>query len=82
MPQLGAVPFLHSISYSDFGFDVYKPTDIFTNCPFLELKQITKSADIKYAGSVTDMKNAYERSIVPVQLIESILSQIISHHKI
>lgn len=81
MPQISSIPF-HSISYSDYGLDIYKPTDIFTNCPFLKLHGITRSGDKTYSSSVADMKNSYERSIVPAQLIESILSQIISHHKI
>ena len=82
MPQMQAIPFLHSISYSDFGMDIYKPTDIFTNCPFLELKQITRTEDKKFGNQVCKMNNAYERSKVPGQLIESILNQIKKHHSL
>lgn len=82
MPQMASIPFRHTISYNDYGLDIYKPTDIFTNCPFLKLIPLSSSVVYSYTGSVANMNNSYERSIVPAKLIESILSQIISHHKI
>ncbi len=80
MAPIRAVPFRHSITYSDFGLDVYKPTDIFTNCPFLQLPQLSRTLDRSFSLKIADMNSAYERSIVPERLIESIIQQITSHH--
>lgn len=79
MPQIRFAPVRHEISYSDFGLDIYKPTDIFTNCQFLKLPKITRSVGISFPSSVIKMTNAYERSKVPSQLIQSILTQIQNH---
>lgn len=79
LPQLRAIPFRHTISYSDYGFDYYKPTDLFTNIPFLKLCEITKDDSKSFAGSVLNLKSAFERSFVPGQLIETILIQIQKH---
>jgi hypothetical protein len=79
MPQIRIVPVRHEISYSDYGLDIYKPTDIFTNCQFLKLKKLSSSVGNLFPGSVTKMSNAYERSKVPSQLIETILKQIQNH---
>lgn len=81
MPQMSSIPFVHTVSYNDYGLEIYKPTDIFTNCPFLNLTPITHSKNYNITSSVVNMSNPYHRSIVPENLIRSILSQIISHHK-
>lgn len=81
MPQMKSIPFRHTVSYNDYGLEVYKPTDIFTNCPFVQLKEIKSSVGREFSEKITDLKNAYIRSIVPGPLIESILNQIIEHHK-
>ena len=82
MPQMAAIPFLHTVSYNDYGLDIYKPTDIFTNCPFLQLCELKTSVGRKFPGSVLDLASSYERSKVPGQLIESILNQIKHHHNL
>lgn len=76
MPQLKSIPFRHTVSYSDYGFDYYKPTDIFTNMPNLKLKQISSSVGKTFPRSVATLKNNYERSKVPGALIHSIFKQI------
>lgn len=81
-PQMAAIPFIHTVSYSDYGLDIYKPTDIFTNCPFLQLCELKTSVGRKFKNSVLDLPNPYERSKVPTLLIESILNQITTHHQI
>jgi hypothetical protein len=80
MPQINFAPIRHEISYSDFGMDIYKPTDIFTNCNFLKLPKLRSCVGISLPGSVTKMNSAYERSIVPSGLIKEILNQIDFHH--
>ena len=77
MPQMRNIP-VHTVSYNDYGLDYYKPTDIFTNCPFLELKKIKTAVGRTFPGSVTNLNSAFERSIVPPKLIEEILYQIIN----
>lgn len=76
LPQVRAIPFRHTVSYSDYGFDYYKPTDLFTNIPFLKLCEITRDNNKKFDSSVVNLKSAFERSFVPGQLIEAILTQI------
>lgn len=82
MPQMASVPHLHTVSYNDYGLDIYKPTDIFTNCPFLQLCELKTAVGRKFSRTVLQMPNSFERSKVPGQLIESILSQIKTHHKL
>lgn len=82
MPQMVSIPFRYEISYSDFGLDIYKPTDIFSNCSFLNFPKLTTSVGKTFPGSVTEMNSAFERSIVPAALIREILSQIDHHHSI
>jgi len=82
MPQMKAVPFLHTVSYNDYGLNIYKPTDIFTNCPFLQLCELKTSVGRKFNSSVLDLATSFERSKVPAQLIESIISQIKTHHNL
>lgn len=81
MPQMNFAPFRYEISYNDFGLDIYKPTDIFTNCSFLKLPKISTAVGREFAGSISEMSSAYERSIVPPALIREILSQLDAHHE-
>jgi hypothetical protein len=80
MPQMNFAPFRYTVSYNDFGADVYKPTDLFTNCSFLKFPQVRTSVGRVFPGSVGDMKNSFERSMVPPGLIRFILSQIDAAH--
>ncbi|WP_149241493.1 hypothetical protein [Dyadobacter sp. 32] len=80
MPQMNYAPFRHEISYSDFEMDIYKPTDIFTNCNFLKLPRISSCVGRSFPGSVNKLSSAYERSIVPPALIREILTQVDSQH--
>lgn len=76
MPQMNFAPFLYTVSYSDFGEQVYKPTDIFTNCPGLQLPALKTAVGRKFENSISNMNNSFERSKVPPLLIKSILQQI------
>lgn len=80
MPQMNFAPFRYEISYNDFGLDIYKPTDIFTNCSFLKLPKISSSVGRVFPGSVAGMSSAFDRSIVPPALIKDILHQIDNKH--
>lgn len=76
MPQIKNIPFRHTVSYSDYGFDYYKPTDIFTNMPGLQLTKIKTAVGQKFNSCVVNLENNFDRSLVPTPLISSILSQI------
>lgn len=76
MPQMKTIPYRHTVSYEDFGLEVYKPTDLFTNIPGLQFPQLRGAMGRKFAANIVDMQTAYERSIVPPALIQSILSQL------
>lgn len=82
MPQMKAIPFMHTVSYNDFGLNIYKPTDIFHNCPFLKLKKLTTSVGKKFPSSVAGMNNSFDRAIVPADLAKSIIEQITKHHNL
>lgn len=72
-PHLSFVPYRKTISYSDYGFEIYKPTDIFTNCGLFKPTEIRTAVNRKFTNSVKEIKTAYERSIVPPQLIEYLI---------
>ena len=76
MPQINFAPFRYTVSYSDFGTDLYKPTDLFTNCGFLDLPEIKTAVGRKFKTSVLELNNSFERSIVPPGLVTEILKQI------
>lgn len=80
MPSIRTVPFRHTVSYSDYGMDLYKPTDLFTNCPFIELTQLRRYQVRSYSQKISSMSSAFTRSIVPEQLIKSLILQILNHH--
>ena len=80
VPQMKAIPFRSTVSYADYEANVYKPTDIFHNCPFLSLTKLSNSVGKSFSGSVAKMNNAFSRSIVPPCLVQSILSQIEEKH--
>jgi hypothetical protein len=75
LPQMLTIQYRHTVSYSDYGKSIYKPTDIFTNHPSLKLTNIKTAVGRTFPNSVNKMKNAYERSKVPNLLIYSILKQ-------
>lgn len=72
-PHIQFIPYRHTVSYSDYGFDIYKPTDIFTNCGLFKPTKIRTAVNRKFRSSVLDMKTAYERAIVPPALIEYLI---------
>lgn len=65
-------PFRYSVNYKDFGFDYSKETDIYTN-QYLNFEQ---KKIIRPGKGLLSINSKYKRSIVPAQLIESILQQI------
>lgn len=77
MPQMRMIPYRHSVSYADYGFDIYKPTDIFTNCPYWIPSQPLKTAvGRSFDVHIKDLPNNYERSKIPPKLINEILESI------
>lgn len=80
MPQTKGVPYRYTVSYADYGLGVYKPTDLFTNIPFLKLHQLKGARGRQFTEKVANLKDAFTRSIVPPLLIEAILRQIANHH--
>jgi site-specific DNA-cytosine methylase len=74
MPQMRLIPYRRTVSYADYGFDYYKPTDIFTNCKDFKPKQITGCVGRTFDNSIKDMNGAYERSLVPGLLIDEIFN--------
>lgn len=75
-PQMVLIPYRKTVSYADFGFDYYKPTDIFTNCPYFAPKEIKSSQGKMFDGSVLALSSAYERSLIPPKLIECVLDSV------
>jgi hypothetical protein len=74
MPQMKLVPYRHTVSYADYGFDYYKPTDIWTNCESFKPKPITGCVGRKFSSSIVDLPGSYERSLIPPGLIEEVFN--------
>lgn len=70
------IPFRRTVSYSDYGFNVYKPTDIFTNCPYFKPKEITSAVGKEFKEQIIEIKNSYQRSLVPPDLIKELFKSI------
>lgn len=75
-PQLQFVPFRHTVSYADYGFDYYKPTDLFTNCKNFNPTPIKTAVGQHFKSGVLDLHTAHERSFVPPKLILEVLSSV------
>lgn len=75
MPHMLFVPYRHTVSYADYGFDYLKPTDIFTNCPYFKPKPFTMPENMP-PGLVTEKNTAYERSLIPPGLIAEMLDSV------
>lgn len=70
MSHLSFVPYRHTVSYLDYGFDFYKPTDIWTNCNFFQPKPCPNYNDIPdHKNLRDDTDSKYQRSLVPDGLI-------------
>lgn len=75
-PQMKFIPFRHTVSYSDYGFDYYKPTDLWTNCKHFQPKTITGCVGKKFNRSVDEINSKFERSLLPPGLITYMLDSI------
>ena len=73
-PQMLLVPYRKTISYHDYGFEYYKPTDIFTNCPHFNPKRIKTAVNRKFEKELMDVGTAAERAIIPPNLILEVVS--------
>lgn len=71
-PQMKLIPYRHTVSYADYGFEVYKPTDIFTNCPDFRPQPIRSAMGRTFGKQITELSNAYERSLIPSGLITEV----------
>jgi hypothetical protein len=63
------------IAYYDYGFNYWKPTNIFTNNTNWKPRKMTAKRDLKNHITMggNNYQNAYERSKVPYELIHEIL---------
>jgi len=75
-PQMKYIPFRYTVSYNDYESDYYKPTDLFTNIPFLKLAQLCTSKGRTFPALIENMNDAAARAVVPPALIREILLQI------
>jgi len=70
MSHFAFVPFRHTVSYLDYGFEFYKPTDIWTNCNFFQPKPCPNYNNIPAHKNLRDdTESKYQRSLVPDGLI-------------
>ena len=76
MPQMKFVPYRRTVSYADYGFKVYKPTDIFTNCQHFQPTEIRGAVGQTFEQQVQDLSGNYERSLVPPDLIRYLFQSI------
>lgn len=76
MPHVKMIPYRKTVSYADYGFEVYKPTDIFTNCRHFQPTEIRGAVGQKFEMKIADLANTYERSLVPPDLIHYLFESI------
>lgn len=74
LSYIKSIPFRKTVSYNDYGFDYFKPTDIFTNCPFFKPIPCRYVDDYDTGTTVVDLKGNYERSLIPPDLIRYMFS--------
>ena len=67
-----------TVLYCNYGADVRKSTDLFTNAFFLKLNESNKCPVGKTLRTIRSMSGSYNRSKVPLELIRSIFEQFIS----
>jgi site-specific DNA-cytosine methylase len=72
-PHLSFVPYRHTVSYNDYGFEVYKPTDIWTNNANFKPKPIKTAVGRTFSKGIEDLAGNYERSLIPPNLIHEVL---------
>ena len=76
MPYMKFIPYRRCVSYKDYGFEVYKPTDIFTNCQHFRPTEIRGAVGTNFGKQIQDLSNAYERSLMPPDLIRYLFQSI------
>jgi len=70
-----------TVLYCNYGDNVRKPTDLFTNATFLKLNEYNKCPDGKKIIGVVQRCSSFERSKVPKKLIKSIFTQFERNYK-
>lgn len=75
MPHLYFIPYRHTVSYLDYGFEYLKPTDIFTNNPYFKPKPFTMP-NVPPVSSLLAQPNAHTRSLIPPGLITEMIDSI------
>jgi len=76
MPHMKFIPYRKTVSYADYGFDYYKPTDIFTNCQYFQPIEIRGAVGQKFDTDIQSLSSAYERSLIPPELIRYLFDSI------
>ena len=71
----------HTVLYCNYGLDVRKPTDLFTNANFLNLNEFNKCPSNKKIVGVITKCSTFERSKVPKKLIKDIIKQFENYYK-
>ncbi len=73
LSQIRTFAIRKTVSYLDYGFDYLKPTDIFTNNWDFKPLEIRWNKMKKGKIKISNLKNNYERSLIPDDLINLIL---------
>jgi len=68
-PELVMVPYRKTVRYSDFGAEIEKPTDIFTNNPKFNPTQSKRPKNLKH---LTEIGTVEERATIPTELAKYI----------
>jgi len=64
----------HQVTYCQYGEKRRKPTDIWTNNTHWKPRPICEMTDDCHPGSTKKMNTPAQRSVIPIQLIQEILS--------
>lgn len=65
----------YTVLYCNYGFNIQKPTDLFSNDTELKLDQYPICRDKKQTTPITQLESSFARSKVPPKLIKDIFRQ-------
>jgi len=76
LPHMKFAPFRKTVSYADYGFQYYKPTDIFTNCSHFRPIEATGTKGRNFEMTLDNVHSKFERSLLPPGLISLVFDSI------
>jgi site-specific DNA-cytosine methylase len=74
--EVQIIPYRKTVSYADYDFNYYKPTDIWTNCKYFNPVEIKTCVGQTFESSIKETNGNYLRSLIPPKLINEVFDSI------